>query len=74
MFGFIKDINLNDDLFVLTKNIKDVTRHNKTPLLIIINLAIGFETVDSKFLICKLKLISIQGVDLNMFKTTTMFC
>lgn len=68
-FGFRKDKNLNDDLFLLTKGIHDAISRHKKPLLIFIDLAKAFDTVDRNLLLQKLKYVGVQGSSWNWFKS-----
>jgi hypothetical protein len=66
-FGFRKDKNLNDNLFLLTKQIHNAIEHNKKALLVFIDLAKAFDTVDRGLLLNKLEYIGVQGTSLKWF-------
>lgn len=68
-FGFRKDKNLNDDLFILTKNIHNALERNKKSLIIFIDLAKAFDTVDRVLLLNKLECIGVRGTALNWFQS-----
>jgi hypothetical protein len=54
--------------FLLTKNIHDSINRNKKPLLVFIDLAKAFDTVDRNLLFKKLIHIGIHGTALDWFK------
>lgn len=68
-FGFRVDKNLNDDLFLLTKDIHNSIGKNRKVLLVFIDLAKAFDTVDRNILCKKLECIGVRGISLEWFKS-----
>lgn len=68
-FGFRKDKNLNDDLFLLTKSIHNTIERNKKPILLFIDLAKAFDTVDRSLLLKKLDHIGVRGMEFDWFNS-----
>ncbi|KAG8323365.1 hypothetical protein J6590_108424 [Homalodisca vitripennis] len=67
-FGFRSDKNLNDNLFSFTKKIHDAVGRNKKVLIVFIDLAKAFDTVNRELLVKKLVCIGVRGTTLEWFK------
>jgi hypothetical protein len=67
-FGFRRDKNLNDNLFLLTKQIHESIECNKKVLLAFIDLAKAFDTIDRGILLKKLECIGVRGISLRWFE------
>lgn len=68
-FGFRTDKNANDALFSLTSEIHNLISSNKKVILVFIDLAKAFDTVDRELLIRKLKFIGVQDNSVKWFKS-----
>lgn len=66
-YGFRKDKNINDALYMLTKNINDAITRNRKSLIIFLDLAKAFDSVDRGKLLQKLKLVGCRDQSLSWF-------
>jgi hypothetical protein len=67
-FGFRRGTGTSDALFAINKTIIDFVNTHEKILLIFIDLAKAFDSIDSNILFSKLNYVGIRGIELVWFK------
>lgn len=68
-FGFREGKNSSDALFLLNKNIMEIVNNNEKCLVLFIDLAKAFDSLDRTVLFSKMSHIGIRAIELNWFKS-----
>jgi len=68
-YGFRKGKNTADPLFAINKSIIESVNNNKKALMVFIDLAKAFDSIDRNSLLKKLECIGVRGVALSWFKS-----
>lgn len=68
-FGFRKSKNISDALFYLNKDINSAISKNNRSLVVFLDLAKAFDSVDRENLLNKLELIGVRGKSHDWFKS-----